>query len=44
MNFRPSPAKMVRFVDENGNVVREEQMNRKERRRRRIGMNAKKRK
>ena len=31
--FTPSPTKIVRFVDENGNVVKEERINRRDRRR-----------
>lgn len=35
--FTPSPAKLVRFVDDQGKVVRERHLNRKERRRLKIG-------
>jgi len=31
--FKPSPAKLVRFVDEKGQVAREAHLNRKQRRR-----------
>jgi len=36
MNFTPSPAKLVRLVDEEGNVVKQVRMNRATRRRLRI--------
>jgi len=37
MKFTPSPTKIVRFVDKEGNVVKEVPMNRARRRKLKIG-------